>query len=654
MCGLTGFFQSGCAATPAEQLEQARAMADTIVHRGPDDGGEWGEPEAGYAVAFRRLAIIDLSAAGHQPMTSHSGRYVIAFNGEVYNFEAIRKQLQAEGHAPTYRGHSDTEVMLAAIEAWGLRKAVQSFVGMFAFALWDREERSLHLVRDRLGVKPMYYGVANGVLLFGSELKALRKHPAFSPALDRGALALFLRHCYVPAPYSIYSQYRKLPPGCILSVRDSHEVLPAPEPYWSPFEVAQRGLADPLVGSDVELTDALDALLRDAISLRMVADVPIGVFLSGGIDSSVVAGIMQSVSSRPIRTFSIGFEESSYNEAPHAKVVATHLRTDHTELYVSPRETLDVIPKLPTLYDEPFADSSQIPTYLVSAMARRLVTVCLTGDGGDELFAGYNRYAYCEQIWRVLSRLPTPARRAAARGLSSVPRELWDSGLTHLRPLLPRMLRFEHPADKIEKLTGILTLDDLNAVYLALVSSWRVPARVVVGGSEPPTALSNGDGVSISNPTLRMMYLDLVTYLPDDILAKVDRASMGVSLEAREPLIDHRLVEFAWRLPFEVKARGGVGKWILRRVLDRYVPPALLDRPKMGFGVPVAKWLKGPLRGWAEELLSTRRLKSGGFLAPEPIQERWQEHLSGGVNASSELWPVLMFQAWLAENPGAA
>ncbi|HWA74828.1 MAG TPA: asparagine synthase (glutamine-hydrolyzing) [Polyangiaceae bacterium] len=650
MCGLTGFWGPEAGLTEEELSNLVRNMAGAIVHRGPDAAGEWSEPAAGYAVGFRRLSIIDLSPAGRQPMISGSGRYVIAFNGEVYNFEAIRRELTESGVSVNYRGHSDTEVMLAAIDAWGLHAAVRRFIGMFAFALWDRRERVLHLVRDRLGVKPLYYGCPQGTLLFGSELKPLRKHPNFRGAVNRGALALYLRHAYVPAPHTIFEGYFKLPPASILSIADPRRPLPAPEPYWSAREVACAGIKDPLLQDEAELTERLDRLLRDAVGLRLISDVPLGVFLSGGIDSSVVAAIAQAASSRPARTFSIGFSEPAYDEAPHAKRVAQHLGTEHTELYVTPRDALDVVPKLPALYDEPFADSSQIPTYLVSAMARKHVTVCLSGDGGDELFAGYNRYNHAAQLWRWVGPVPARARRLVAKALRALAPRSWDRALSTARPYLPHRLRMEHPADKVAKVAGILELAELDQVYRHLVSAWRDPTNVAIGSAEPETLLTRADQPPIADATLRMMYFDLVTYLPDDILVKVDRASMGVSLEAREPLLDHRLVEFAWRLPMAMKSRHGVGKWLLRRVLDRYVPRDLVERPKTGFGLPIDSWLRGPLREWANALLDRRRLEAGGFFRPEPIQEAWARHQSGRSQEHHRLWAVLMFQAWLEQN----
>lgn len=649
MCGLTGFLRTGGSGNGVALAERVRAMADSIRHRGPDDGGEWCDAEAGYAVGFRRLSILDLSAAGHQPMISASGRYVIAFNGEVYNHAAIRAELDRSGLSPDYRGHSDTEVMLAAIEAWGLKRAVQQFVGMFAFALWDRHERVVQLVRDRLGVKPLYYGISRRTLLFGSELKSFRAHPDFDHQVRRDALALYMRHCYIPAPYSIYESYWKLRPGCILTVSNTDAPLPEPVPYWSAAEVACAGIANPREGDEDELITELDRHLHESIALRMVADVPVGVFLSGGIDSSIVAAVMQAQSNRPVRTFSIGFDEVAYNEAPHAKRVAEHLGTHHTELYLSAKQTQEVIPRLPTLYDEPFADSSQIPTYLVAELARQQVTVALTGDGGDELFCGYDRYKFASDLWAVLRRIPRSARASVARALRQVPLVFWSTSLRHARPLLPKHMRVQHPADKMGKLLDLLPAEGMDGVYHSLVSSWLSPTDVVLNAVEAPTALTQASTwPAIENPKLRMMYFDLVSYLPDDILVKVDRASMGVSLEAREPLIDHRLLEFAWRLPLEMKSRNGVGKWALRRVLDRYVPSQLIDRPKMGFGIPVNAWLRGPLRDWAESLLDERGLRAEGYFQARTVRKRWQAHLDRQQeDYRNELWTVLMFQAWL-------
>ncbi len=653
MCGLTGFWETSARRKEAELCQTVQQMAGTLHHRGPDDGGEWAEAGAGIALGFRRLAILDLSPAGHQPMVSASERYVIAYNGEVYNFEAMRQELANQNAAPAFRGHSDTEVMLAAIEACGLEAAVKRFVGMFAFALWDRKERILHLVRDRLGIKPLYYGWAGDTLLFGSELKALRAHPAFRAEIDRNVLALFLRHNYIPSPYSIYKGVWKLPPGTILTLNGSGDAKPTP--YWSARDVAEAGLADPFSGTESEAIDSLDALLREAVGLRMVADVPLGAFLSGGVDSSAVVALMQAQSSRPVKTFSIGFRETGYDEAPFAKEVARHLGTDHTELYLSPEDAQAVIPTLPTLYDEPFSDSSQIPMFLVSQLARRHVTVSLSGDGGDELFAGYNRYFLGRSLWDRVGWIPAGLRRAAAGVLTAVPPRTMDALTGRMNPVLPSRLRHGGISSKIVKVADTLRTDSPDAMYKTLVSHWEHPEALARGmaGGEPPTVLTDrAQWANLPDFTQRMMYLDLMTYLPDDILTKVDRASMGVSLEARVPLLDHRVVEFAWRTPMSLKLRDGQGKWLLRQVLYRYVPREMIERPKMGFGVPIDAWLRGPLRDWAEALLDERRLQEEGFFEPGPIRAKWSEHLSGRRNWSYHLWDILMFQAWHETNGG--
>lgn len=654
MCGLTGFWETAARRNEDALCRTVQGMAETLRHRGPDDGGEWADAQAGIALGFRRLAIVDLSPAGHQPMASASERYVIAFNGEVYNFGALRQELAGQNAAPAFRGRSDTEVMLAAIEAWGLEAAVKRFVGMFAFALWDRQERVLHLVRDRLGIKPLYYGWAGGALLFGSELKALRAHPAFHPEVDRDVLTLLLRHSCIPSPYSIYKGVRKLPPGTILTLRGPGAAEPVP--YWSVRDAAAAGLADPFCGSEAEAVDGLDALLREAVGMRMVADVPLGAFLSGGVDSSAVVALMQAQSSRPVQTFSIGFREAGFDEAPFAREVAGHLGTDHTELYVSPEDAQAVIPALSDVYDEPFADSSQIPTFLVSQLARRHVTVSLSGDGGDELFAGYNRYFAGRSLWNRVGWMPHALRRAAARALTAAPPRTLDALAGQLNPVLPRSLRHGGISSKIAKTADLLRADCPDAMYETLVSHWTDPASVVLGaGGEPPTALTGEHRwTGPSDFTQRMMYLDLMSYLPDDILTKVDRASMAVGLEARVPLLDHRVVEWAWRLPLSLSLRGGQGKWLLRQVLYRYVPREMIERPKMGFGAPIDAWLRGPLRPWAEALLDERRLRDEGFFDPAPIRARWAEHLSGRRNWQHHLWDVLMFQAWHEKNGGAA
>ena len=607
MCGLTGFL--GPARPVDEQRAIIRKMSDAIVHRGPDDFGEF--IDEGLALGFRRLAIVDLSEAGHQPMTSASGRYVIVFNGEVYNFEQLRRELPNAA----FRGHSDTEVMLAAVEAWGLEIAVKKFIGMFAFALWDRRERALHLVRDRMGVKPMYYGFANGTFLFGSELKALRRHPDFDSTLDRDAVAAYLRFLNVPAPMSIYKAIRKQMPGTIVTLKDGAVRTTV---YWSAAAAAERGIANRFRGTEAAAAETLDALLRDAVAMRMVADVPLGVFLSGGIDSSLVTALMQAQATQPVKTFTIGFTEGNYNEAEFAAAIAKHLGTEHTELYVTPQDALDVIPKLPEMYDEPFADSSQIPTYLVSKMARQHVTVSLSGEGGDEVFGGYRRYFEGQRVMRTFGRVPGPLRRALGSGIGAVPPRAWQRLLGWREPQAPTQMA---------KLARVLRGRDL---YFDVVGHW--PYGIVIGATAPPLPES-----PIADPVERLMYLDQITYLPDDILAKVDRASMAASLEAREPLLDHRVIEFAWTLPLDFKVRGGTGKRILRTVLDRYVPRELIDRPKMGFKVPIDAWLAGPLRDWAAELLDESKLRQQGLLDVSQLRPR----------SADEMWALLMLQAWL-------
>ncbi len=656
MCGFAGFLGGAALFGGGRAAPVATAMADCIRHRGPDHGGIWVDPEAGVAFGHRRLAIVDLSAAGDQPMESAGGRYVTIYNGEIYNHLDLRRQLEAEGHGFDWRGHSDTETLLAAIETWGVRGALERSIGMFALALWDRRDRSLILARDRLGEKPLYYGWQGegqgAAFLFGSELKAFRAHPAFEGEIDRDSLTLLMRYGYIPAPHSIYRGIAKLMPGCFATLRRGRRE-PEVEAYWSAAEVAERGRREPLAASPEEAVDSLETLLRDAIGQQMIADVPLGAFLSGGVDSSTIVALMQAQSARPVKTFSIGFHEEEYNEAAHAKAVAEHLGTDHTELYVTPEEAMRVVPLLPDMYDEPFADSSQIPTYLVSQLARRSVTVSLSGDAGDELFGGYNRYKMTAAFWRRLSMAPRPLRGALAGALTSVSPRTWNRIASAVEPILPESLRMKVPGDKIHKGAGVLKSATAAELYRGLVSSWRDPEALVVGGREPATLLTGAaPALAGLSEIERMMALDMITYLPDDILAKVDRAAMSVSLETRVPLLDHRVVEYAWRLPIDYKIRGGQTKWALREVLYRHVPRALIERPKMGFGVPIGEWLRGPMRDWAEALLDRDRLEREGYLRPEPIRRMWQAHLEGNVNEQYKLWIVLMFQAWL-ENSGA-
>jgi len=646
MCGITGFFDLRAMTDSDTGAALTQRMADRIIHRGPDDSGVWADTAAGIFLAHRRLSILDLSPAGHQPMVSATGRFVMVFNGEIYNHLEIRETLKREGASPSWRGHSDTEVMLAAFERYGLRGALDRFVGMFAIALWDRQERELILVRDRVGEKPLYWGRFSDVIVFGSELKTLRAHPSFKTEIDRDALTLLLRHNYIPAPYSIYRGVRKIDPGTLLRF-PSGGAKAIIESYWSARDVAVAGQGEPWRGSDAEAVVELERLISQSVGLQLEADVPVGAFLSGGIDSSLIVAIAQTRSARPVRTFSIGFVEEGYNEAQHAHAVARHLATDHTELYVSSAEAMSVIPRLPQIYDEPFADSSQIPTFLVSQLARKHVTVSLSGDGGDELFAGYTRYLIGDKLWRVISVLPGFSRGILATGLTSLSPGGWNQFARPLLALVPKRLRYPNVGDKLYKLAGMLHASP-GEIYRDLVSHWNSPSSIVLGTHEPPTRLTRPDG----QPTFKTFaergaWLDLVSYLPDDILVKVDRAAMAVSLESRIPLLDHRVIEFAWRLPFNMKLRNGGAKWLLRQVLYRHVPKALLDRPKMGFGIPIDSWLRGPLREWAESLISEPRLRREGYFDPAPIREKWTEHLSGERNWHYSLWSVLMFQAWL-------
>lgn len=650
MCGFAGFY--ALQHFPRDAVLLAEKMANVITHRGPDDAGAWIDANAGIALAHRRLSILDLSPAGHQPMASACGRYVIAFNGEVYNHLDLRQELVVQGSAPNWRGHSDTETLLAAIVAWGVAATLKKCVGMFAFALWSCESRKLVLARDRFGEKPLYYGRQGDTLLFGSELKALKAHPAFRAEIDRDALTLYLRHNCIPAPYSIYRGIFKLPPGTWLEITQDG-VFGEPMPYWSMREVAESGQSNLFHGSDADAAEELERLLMQSISGQMVADVPLGAFLSGGVDSSAIVALMQAKSSRPVKTFTIGFREQGYNEAEQARAVARYIGTEHTELYVSPAQAMAVIPQLPHIYDEPFSDSSQIPTWLVSRLAREQVTVSLSGDGGDELFGGYNRHSVGQDVWRKTSGLPHPIRGGMARMMTAIPPERWNSVFGTLSPLLPGKLRFNNPGDKLHKLASVLRSDNPESLYLGLVSHWNDPAAIVLSGREPATQLT-GQGVwpNLPDTAQYMMLMDTMSYLPDDILTKVDRAAMSVSLETRVPFLDHRLVEFAWRLPLDMKIRNGVGKHVLRQVLYRYVPRELIERPKMGFGIPLDSWLREPLREWAETLLDAGRLDREGFFEPWRVRQKWEEHLSGRRNWAYHIWDVLMFQAWLEHTHG--
>jgi asparagine synthase (glutamine-hydrolysing) len=647
MCGLTGFLKSqGMDRDGLRSL--AEGMSRQLTHRGPDDSGLWCDESAGVVLAQRRLSILDLSHAGHQPMHSVCGRYVIAFNGEIYNHLDLREQLAADGDAPAWKGHSDTETMVACFVAWGLEQTLQRCVGMFAFAVWDRKLRMLTLARDRMGEKPLYYGWCNHTFLFGSELKALKAHPAFDADIDRDALTLFLRHDCVPAPYTIYRGMFKLRPGHVLRISPDAPQEATPVPYWCYNDVVSRGLSDPLACSDAEAIDALEKQLLTSVGAQMLSDVPLGAFLSGGIDSSTIVAMMQASSRRPVKTFTIGFEENGYDEAVHAKAVAGHLGTDHTELYVRPADAMAVIPRLPIIFCEPFGDSSQIPTFLVSQMTRREVVVALSGDGGDELFGGYNRYLTARTTWRRMLHMPRFARRAVAGMLQTISPATWDHIIDRAKPVLPGKWRMTTPGDKAHKLAEVLLQPSGRAFFLNVASQWKEPASMVIGAREPSTLLTNEEAwPSTGNLAHWMMAMDAQSYLPDDILVKVDRAAMANSLETRVPMLDHRVVELAWRLPLHQKIRHGQGKWLVRQVLYRCVPKELVERPKMGFAVPLDTWLRGPLRDWAEALLDESRLRQEGYFDPTRIRQAWQEHQSGRRNWQHALWTVLMFQAWL-------
>ncbi|MEZ5665408.1 MAG: asparagine synthase (glutamine-hydrolyzing) [Burkholderiaceae bacterium] len=681
MCGLTGFWRL---ASRTGLDDVAGRMSNAIIHRGPDDAGTWADEASGVALGHRRLAIIDLSAAGHQPMHSVSGRYVRVFNGEVYNHLEIRAEVEAwrrggdggdaQAGGMRWRGHSDTETVLAAFECWGVEATLQRCVGMFAIALWDQQTRTLTLARDRFGEKPLYYGWvghdAERAFVFGSELKALKAYPGFDAAVCRQALVQYLRFMYVPAPRSIYQGMYKLEPGCLLTVQGRPPADAPAQPlrpgqahgsvnvrrWWSLAEVVDAGASNP-VTDEAEALCLLEERLNQAVSLQSLADVPLGAFLSGGVDSSTIVALMQRQSSRPVKTFTIGFDEAGFDESPHALAVARHLGTEHHEMRVTAQMAQDVIPRLPYMYDEPFADSSQIPTHLVCQAARQHVTVALSGDAGDELFGGYNRYFWGPRIWHRLAWLPMPARQWLGHAMGVMPIPAWDAlgkalGVGSGTDGVSRL------GDKLHKLAARLqTVRNMDDLYRSLVSEWQEPASLVLGPTgqrgdvlEPASLLDDpmpAQGAGAEQ--LRMMYRDAVSYLPDDILCKVDRAAMVCSLETRVPFLDHRVAELAWRLPLDMKVRGKIGKWALRQVLYKHVPRELIERPKAGFAIPVGQWLRGSLRDWAEDLLGEQRLQAEGYFDPAPIRQRWAEHLSGKRDHTPSLWAVLMFQAWLAE-----
>lgn len=638
MCGITGFL------SPRRPAEEgiARAMADQIVHRGPDMGATWSDSEAGLVLAHRRLSVLDLSEAGNQPMLSADGRYVLIFNGEIYNHHALRSDLESAGHSVTWRGQSDTEALLEALAFWGIEKGIKRANGMFALALWDRRDRALWLIRDRLGEKPLYYGTSRGSLIFGSELKALAAHPDWRGEIDRDAVSLFLRFGYVPEPHSIFQGIEKLAPGHLVKISaDDLTALPASKPYWS---LAAHVTGERRQETDAELIDMLEDRLTVSVRTRMEADVALGAFLSGGIDSSLIVALMQAQSTRPIQTFTIGFDVPGFNEAAMAKEVANHLGTQHTEFYITPRDTLEIVPDLPHIWDEPFADSSQMPTLILSRLARGSVTVALSGDGGDEFFGGYNRYGQGYASYRRLSALPRALRAATAAMMRRVPAHGIDRLMTHL----PGNKAFPAVGDRILKLGRVLEARDIAEFYNILVSQHYGDSPLVLGANPKRVfADSPSEWPQLEDPREVMMYVDALTYLPGDIMAKVDRATMAHSLESRAPFLDHDLVEFAWSLPMSVKIKNGTTKWALREVLARHVPRALFERPKMGFGIPIEHWLSGPLRDWASDLLSDERIRSQGLLDPDQVARMWREQCTGRGRWHHQLWNILMLQAWL-------
>lgn len=647
MCGLVGFWNSSRSLPNPVLEQQVLEMARALRHRGPDDEGAWTDEATGIALGFRRLAIIDLSPTGHQPMSSPGGRYMAVFNGEIYNYLSLRDELELEGALPPLRGSSDTEIMLASFEHWGIESTLRRMIGMFSIALWDRHQRQLYLIRDRLGVKPLYYGKSARTLVFGSELLALQAHPDFLPEIDRDALALYLRDGHLPAPHTLLRDVYKVPPGCYLRFSSTDAQFPHPVAYWSAQEMLLNAAQNPFRGDEQAALDAVDALVHDAVRLRMVSDVPLGAFLSGGVDSSLVVAHMQRLSSQPVRTFTVGFAEAEFDEAHHARAVAHQLGTDHTEFRLSARDALDLLPTAAAHLDEPMQDSSLLPTWLVSKMARTQVTVSLSGDGGDELFGGYQRYQKVLLRHAQLKNLPPQLSAVGQTVSAELARGRKLELLKRLERHLPGPVRARQPLSRLELYLDGATRGSLENLYGFFMSHWRVPP-VLFAAPPSPYASFTGlpDATQVPDELSRLMYLDLVRYLPDDVLTKVDRASMAVSLEAREPLLDHRLVALAFSLPSSLRVRGGRGKYILRRLLQRYLPVELIDRPKQGFGIPLAAWLRGPLRPWAEELLREEALYADGLLDARPIRLAWQEHLSGSWDHSHKLWGLLMFQAW--------
>lgn len=641
MCGIAGFLQvNGVCAEKGAAI--GKKMAHSLSHRGPDSYGVWCDDSNGVVFAHSRLSIVELSNSGHQPMVSQSGRYVITFNGEIYNHIELRRQIMSHGHEIGWKGHSDTETLLVAIEVWGVKKAIQLCVGMFAFAVWDRQSKSLVLARDRIGEKPLYYGVTDTTLFFASELKCFKHHPDIKLEVDQEALCLYLRHNYVPAPFSIYKNVFKLPPGNIVELTKTNK----PISYWRLEEKIEKSYS-PQHTSDEDLINSLEKLLLNSVELQMQADVSVGAFLSGGVDSSLIVSMMQEISSKRVNSFSIGFENSNFNEAPFAKKVAASIGTDHNETYVSSKDALDIIPSIPSVYDEPFSDSSQIPTMLVSKIAKEKVSVCLSGDGGDELFSGYNRYNLVSNISKNLKIFPKFATNLAKSAIEFIPPEKIDSGFKVVQSVVPGKYRYTDVGDKLHKFAALLDCQSEDKLYQHLISHWKNPTQIVKNGLEKfsVTDVLKKD-IGILSFTEKMMVCDTLYYLPDDIMVKVDRASMGVSLETRSPFLDHRVVEYAWSMPLHLKLNKTETKACLRNILYKRVPRSLIERPKMGFGVPIGEWLRGPLRDWAEAYLDKGRLQSSGYFEEAQISDMWKQHISGRRNWQYHIWDVLMFETW--------
>ncbi|MBF0198851.1 MAG: asparagine synthase (glutamine-hydrolyzing) [Planctomycetes bacterium] len=649
MCGLAGLLNSS--QHPDQWSNTLTSMGARISHRGPDYQGHWYSAEDEIGMVHCRLSILDTSEHGNQPMKSRSGRFVISYNGELYNFHELRSELKSHGHP--VESDSDTEVLLEGIECWGLEKCLSKCAGMFAFALWDTKKKELTLARDRIGIKPLYYGIHGNMLSFCSELHALMEVPGIELKLDRNSLGSYLRHNYISSPHSIYQSVRKLPPGTWIRFRSGSPLVEAkPIRYWSASEQALAGITSPFEGNYEEAKEALEEKFTHVISQHMLSDVPLGAFLSGGIDSSLVCSFMAKLSSKPIKTFSIGFHEKRFDEARYAKETASHIGSDHTELYLSPSDVLEHIPTVLALCDEPFADSSQIPTWMVSRLTRSKVTVSLSGDGGDELFGGYTRYLYAQSVWKALSRIPSPLKKMGSSFLSSVPQSIWDNSSGILNKLLPKGGGISHLGDKAQLLSRLCSCSSPKDLYLSIASLYHQPQSLLLEGEEYPSAILDKEPWSLpSSFTEQMMLIDLLTYLPGDILTKVDRASMGLSLEARVPLLDHRLVDFAWSLPLEFKCTQGQGKRILRDILAKHIPRRLIDRPKMGFSIPLAQWLRGPLREWCEELFSEKSLQDSGVWNSAEVRKLWAEHLSAKKNHQYILWNIVVFQQWLKANP---